>query len=74
MEINGLEVVGIQRLPKTCCTLQFQDFVPFVQGLSVLKGWEYQCGKALCANSQDGVIPVVVKVLRLTILLTSVSK
>ena len=57
-----VEVEYIQSLPKSCCTLQFHDFVPFVQGLSELKGWHCKWGKGQRANSQNGGSPVVVSI------------
>lgn len=59
---QAVEVLEIQRLSKTCCPVQFKDFVPFVYDLSELKGWHCMWGKGQRANSQDGVSPIAVKI------------
>lgn len=58
---DRVEIVGIEQLPKTCCTVTFRDFIPYMHSLSNLKSWRCEWGKDQSANNLGGVCPVIVK-------------
>lgn len=58
---DRVEIIGIEELSETCCTLTFRDFIPYMHSLSNLKGWRCEWGKEQSAHSLGGVCPVIVK-------------
>lgn len=61
MDSDHVAIMGIEKLPKTCCTLRFQDFMPYMPNLSQLNGWRCEWGRGLCTSSLDEACEVVVK-------------